>query len=401
MITWLFDNRNQHSFLPNLITDKTLEPGTDAWYDLCINPPYSYEFRFLKYCILDKVPFKCALTTTDSYESPAYYPVNLNFFDTNIDYFSLMKPSSLEALQKGKFKFLFYYSEGDNVLSSGIDEHIQRLIKKHNLSRENVVCIIANALADKHPYIYFPDDELYYRMLHLRSKDWIQEVSLNPRPFNITYLNRADKIWRRVLASVLYDLGCLRNAQFSYTGYKYETSSIEEDDIKNWHLFRNNLLEAISAFSLNIPYTCDDLSISEHNNHKYIHKPHFTDSYWQLIAETHFAQDTVFLTEKTFKCILNLQPFVIAGSPNSIKLLKTLGYRTFSKVIREAYDDEQDPQERMQEIVNCVYSLSQRNDLEHIEILKIIKADLEYNQKLFLSPKVQRIQNLLTRLDYT
>ena len=127
MITWLFDNRSKHGYIPNLIKDLSIEPGSDAWYDLCINPPFSYEFRFLKYCILDKVPFRCSLVS-GNYDSPAYYPVNLNFFDPEIDYFSLMEPDSLQQLKQGDFKFLFYYSEGDNVENSGIDKQLNYLI---------------------------------------------------------------------------------------------------------------------------------------------------------------------------------------------------------------------------------------------------------------------------------
>ena len=56
MITWLFDKRNQHGFLPNLVKDMSLVPGSDEWWDLCIKAPFSYEFRFLKYCALDKIP---------------------------------------------------------------------------------------------------------------------------------------------------------------------------------------------------------------------------------------------------------------------------------------------------------------------------------------------------------
>ena len=47
MILWLFDKRNQHGFLPNLIKDETLEPNTSAWWDLAINPPFSLDFTFL------------------------------------------------------------------------------------------------------------------------------------------------------------------------------------------------------------------------------------------------------------------------------------------------------------------------------------------------------------------
>ena len=87
MIQWLFDKRNEHGFLPNLIKDETLQPNTTKWWDLCIQPPYSYEFRFLKYCKIDGIIQNCSLVSDYITGSQsAYYPINLNFFDPNIDY---------------------------------------------------------------------------------------------------------------------------------------------------------------------------------------------------------------------------------------------------------------------------------------------------------------------------
>ena len=39
-----------------------------------------------------------------------------------------------------------------------------------------------------------------------------------------------------------------------------------------------------------------------------------------------------YLTEKTFKPILNMQPFVIVGNAYSLKMLKQLGYKTFGNI---------------------------------------------------------------------
>lgn len=402
MITWLFDNRNQFGFVPNLVKDFSLRAGTDAWHDLCIKAPYSYEFRFLKYCMLDKVPFRCQLTRSESWEHPAYYPVNLNFFDLDIDFFELMEPHSLELLRQGKFKFLMYYSEGDDVDSTGIDARINELLVKHNISKENFVFVTANRLLDKRgPYVYFPDDELYYRLLHINKKDWIKSVSLGKRKHTFTCLNRADKLWRRIYASKLYSLGLLSKAQFSYTGYQYETPAVNEESTKTWESLDTNLIENLSAFELGIPYKCDNLSDKDHNDHKLIYGPHFMDSYWQFVVETHFDQHTCFITEKTFKCILNLQPFVIVGNYYTLKTLHNLGYKTFNNVINETYDLLLNPVERMQELFSLSYSICQRGDADQIHIMKMIKSVLEYNQQHFLAPKTQRIMSLIKFLDYT
>ena len=401
MITWLFDKRNQKGFLPNLVKDMSLVPGSTEWWDLCIKAPFSYEFRFLKYCALDKIPTSAACVD-DIWEGPAYYPVNLNFYDPEIDYFSLMEPSSLEKLKQGRFKFLFYYSEGDDPAME-INSHLDAMIKKHNVSKENVVFVTANwNINGQHPFIYFPDDELYYRMLHLYKKDWITQVSLDERPYKFTCLNRADKSWRRIYASNLHALGLLNEAQFSYTGYQYETSSNNEEDLQAWldNVDLDNQTEIYSSFSMQIPFKCDSLTDAQHNDHKLVQSAHHLDSYWNFIVETHFDQDTCFLTEKTFKCILNLQPFIVVGSAGSLKLLHHLGYKTFSDIINERYDDEKDPYQRMTELIHLSYSIADRGHKDQRIMTKIMTPILKYNQTKFLAPKTQRIMNLLNKLEY-
>ena len=151
---------------------------------------------------------------------------------------------------------------------------------------------------------------------------------------------------------------------------------------------------------MQIPYHCDNLSDDDHNNHKLIHKEYFQNAYWNFVVETHFNQNTCFLTEKTFKPILNLQPFIIAGSCYSLKLLKHLGYRTFNDIIDEKYDEITNSSARMQELYQLCYSICSMRHKEHIHMMHHMKDVLEYNQKHFLSPKVQRIRNLISYLEY-
>ena len=109
MIQWLFDRRNSYGFLPNLIKDETLVPDTPAWWDLALNPPFSLEFIFLKYCKLDKIPQTCTLVTDYiTGTASAYYPINLNFYDPEIDYISYMDEYSRKRLIAGDFRLLIY-----------------------------------------------------------------------------------------------------------------------------------------------------------------------------------------------------------------------------------------------------------------------------------------------------
>ena len=192
---------------------------------------------------------------------------------------------------------------------------------------DNVRIVTANWLMHNiHPFIYFPDDEVYYRYLHLHNDRYVKEVNFNKRDKKFTCLIRAAKIWRKMFAAGLHDLGLTHDAYFSYTGYQYETPAHDEDDFADWQNVNENIANIIASFELQMPYNCDNLLDKEHNDHKLINKDFFQNAYWNFVVETHFTQHTVFLTEKTFKPILNLQPFIIIGNPGSIKLLQQLGY---------------------------------------------------------------------------
>jgi len=401
MIQWLFDKRNQYGFLPNLIKDETLEPNTKKWWDLCIKPPFSYEFRFLKYCQLDGVPINCTLVSDYITGSQsAYYPINLNFFDQNIDYISLMDPYSRQRLIQGDFRLLFYYSEGDNP-DPEIKNSLQKMIEKYKLHSNSIRFVIANyKLKNKLPFVYFPDDEVYYRYLQVLENKYVKRVNPEERKKKFTCLIRADKQWRRIYANYLLQLNVTEQGYFSYTGYKYQTSYVGLDNLDEWIGYDDTLVQDLLSFSMKMPFKCDALSDEQHNNHKLINHEYFTEAYFNYVVETHFDNDTIFLTEKTFKPILNLQPFIVIGNPGSLQLLKDLGYRTFSEVIKEDYDKIIDHKDRMSQLLKSSFDLSNLSHKHHIRIQTIINQTLQHNQRHFLSPKVNRINQLLKELDY-
>ena len=400
MITWLFDRQNKHGFLPNLVKDTTLKPGTPEWWDLGITAPFADEFRFLKYCKLDKVEQDCRLvqdfirTTTC-----AYYPINLNFFDPEIDYIELMDDYSRKRFLSGDFKVLFYYSEGDKP--DEIWKSLERMSERWGYHKNMIRFVIANyKMKDSSPFVYFPDDEVYYRYLHVLEDNFVKHHNLGVRDKKFTCLIRADKAWRKIFASYLHMLDATKQGYFSYTGYKYETSHVGLDDISHWQSWPSALQQGLLSFELNMPYKCDELNDHEHNNHKLINHDFYQNAYFNLVVETHFDNDTIFLTEKTFKPILNLQPFIIIGNPGSLDLLKKMGYKTFEDVIKETYDEQLDYRDRMSELIKMSYDLCHLSDKHHMRIQHIIADTLEHNQRHFLAPKVNRINTLLNSLEY-
>lgn len=402
MITWLFDRRNRWGYVPNLVARTDIKPGSQDWWDLALVPPYSYEFRFLKYCGMEGVKWQARLIHDEIWSGPAYYPIKLNFWAPELDYFEFMPAQTLHKLKQGLFKVLFYYDEGDDP-TIDLLPHLRNMIQKHGISISNIRIATANwNLAGKAPFVFIADDELYYRYLHLMRKhpDWVQELNLNPREKKATCITRADKTWRRIFGAQFIDLGLHNDCYYSYNNYQYEMYSIDEDSIEPWKSLIPDIENKLHSFSMQLPFRCDDLSDADHNNHGIIVKEHHDNAYWNIVVETHFDQHTTFLTEKTFKPILNMQPFIIVGSPNSLALLKHLGYKTFDSVLDEEYDTINNHQHRMQDALKSAFTIINTSHNAHIKIQQQLKPILEYNQRHFLAPKAGRIKNFLSQLEY-
>ena len=106
------------------------------------------------------------------------------------------------------------------------------------------------------------------------------------------------------------------------------------------------------------------------------------------------------MTEKTFKPILNLQPFIIIGCPESLSLLKFLGYRTFGHIINENYDIIKDTDSRMAKCIKLCLSVADLPLEKQQKVIEMTAGQVRHNQRRFLSSKQDRILTLLEKLEY-
>lgn len=126
--------------------------------------------------------------------------------------------------------------------------------------------------------------------------------------------------------------------------------------------------------------------------------PLFNDTYFSLVTETMYYDWTVpehklgfdlpflnciFFSEKIYKPIAMMHPFILVGRPHSIKMLKEHGYKTFHPYIDESYDNIEEDKDRMQAVVDEVERLSNQTQEEWLEWCTSIKSIVEYNQKHF------------------
>ena len=108
----------------------------------------------------------------------------------------------------------------------------------------------------------------------------------------------------------------------------------------------------------------------------------FMDSYIHLTSETNFYEPGVYFSEKTWKPIINLQPFIMINYYNSLKYLKELGLKTFSPFIDESYDTIKNGKERATAIYNEIKRLDSLPKEELHKWYNSIKPILLHNREV-------------------
>lgn len=98
-----------------------------------------------------------------------------------------------------------------------------------------------------------------------------------------------------------------------------------------------------------------------------------------LVTETVFDYPHNWTSEKTWKPIVHLRPFVIAGPPGSLAHLRSLGFKTFSTWWDESYDEIQDPLLRMKSIIELLKKICRHTLEDLIEIYNEMELTLKFN----------------------
>jgi hypothetical protein len=133
-----------------------------------------------------------------------------------------------------------------------------------------------------------------------------------------------------------------------------------------------------------LPYELDTHHLSENEKTNFgatnNMKDWYSDSYINLVTETFFGRN-VFLSEKIFKPLSNLQPFIVLGDYGTIAELKRLGFKTFEPFIDESYDLEINPKTRIQKIETEIEKLKNKSIEEIHAWYYSIKDILLHNQK--------------------
>lgn len=221
---------------------------------------------------------------------------------------------------------------------------------------------------------------IYYWSHALLALDWFRYAQHNnikkTSVKKFLVYNRAwsgTREYRLKFADLLIDYNLVNDCQTSigfidnnihYKDYTFTNS--------NWHL--QHCLERYFNVN-NTPSTSSaDFNIEDYSN---------TDI--EVVLETLFDDDRLHLTEKSLRPIACGQPFILAATHGSLEYLKSYGFKTFSSVIDESYDQIENPEKRLESIVLLMKKIANWSADEKYYKINQLQKIADYNKQHFFS----------------
>ena len=170
---------------------------------------------------------------------------------------------------------------------------------------------------------------------------------------------------------------------------------------------KNPKIEYVDKLISKLPIELDtnhlEKNQKQHFGAKNNQKDWYSETYVNLVTETFFGRN-VFLSEKIFKPISNLQPFIVLGDYRMLAELRKLRFKTFEPFIDESYDEEIDPHKRMEKIEIEIVKLKNKTIKEiHNWYYSIIDILLYNQQHLYTFEKYECFETIFEqiKIDYT
>ena len=304
--------------------------------------------------------------TTES-KGKCYYPFFLRepFSLKEVDFCSMIDPGHLQQLKDRETiplvcmlseSWELFNFEANRIFRNSAYFNIIDQLEKNNIKEEDVVWLTCNKYMRQDPRI---KAEFIHFDFFLEQQKVLKNKFLPLTKIKHRYLSMAQGVARHHRYAITYSLfknNLLQHGAISCTGYKnftYNRSTETTDEYISKLENFNNL--TFATFKNMLPLTIDSKStqievpdwgsdpdpINLHQNGR--DESHlFKNVFLNVINETHQPDDTVFITEKTYRSINYCRPFVINGDTGSLQYLKEMGFKTFDEFWDESYDTDDD-----------------------------------------------------------
>lgn len=229
----------------------------------------------------------------------------------------------------------------------------------------------------------------------------------NKQNYKKRFLN-LNRRWRLHRVSLVAFLKCFNLLDFGYVSLGRSDDRRTWPQVYNWflnyHISDKELYDLILSKKDDILNTPDlyldteDLVTNRAEIGNSLNE-FYKESFFSVVTETNFYSTSGwesgrFFSEKIFKPIAYKHPFILLSVPNSLKLLKELGYKTFDGWIDESYDAETNDILRMKKILKEIERICNFTDTEITDFVKETRPIVEFNFRKLITRNVQIYKKL-------
>ena len=335
--------------------------------------------------------------------TPDNQELDVNFLNTNIDYFNEV----FTKIKNRKNVRLIFSSimEGANMYDFFVK--LIELKKIHGLDKRQVIVITFNDIS-KHfkgeltivckPFLLWDLSLNYNSLLNKKIEHNGERIELcttgdylntKKEKFFLSYNKNCTRPHRKLFIMWLLQSKLIDDTLYSFlinSDYKHTNVDIFKN-IRE-HPYMSELLKYYEDF-MSLGYKKLDWDYKENKNDVYTNttyttKDHYSKTLFNIVTETSFENDSINLTEKTFKPLANCQPFLIFGDHNANKKIFDYGFQLYDDLIDYSFDDIQNNVDRF---IACTNEIKRIHSLGEGYIMEWYKNNIdkiEYNKKLFL-----------------
>jgi len=242
-----------------------------------------------------------------------------------------------EATQSNTTISINLNNEGPCCDNVGLDLILDNVSSTFNILKSRYEITTANQL----PSSKYKEKRIVNYILSgalQKAKTYTPSISSLNKTFGI-FIGRSN--WQRLgLASYLQDLYCDRSTiTFHYDNEStFHLSNFGFDKLISKY---PHTLDSVYRLLKTLPLTLDDVRypiLWSDNAYDLDHA--YDDIFCEIICETYHSGKSFFITEKTYRCIINKRPFLIQGPKWFLKNLHLLGFKTFDRWWCEGYDQD-------------------------------------------------------------
>jgi len=323
---------------------------------------------------------------------------------------------ALEELQKTDNNFYFMFSfPNEGTIQESTFSNIYAALEKYNIPPYKFIFIIASADIKYHHQEFCTENniptskqimvEYWTWSLREKAREAI-EIEENPsltnidgthstivtpsdidldrkRPHRFMIFNRRMRVHRILLLS-LVGLDFINDNLVSYDfGQTVDRAQPQFFHDRIINKYKDHCLENLDEIITKKPLSYIDFKdVDSTMGFGCENKTPYLDSYIHVTTETNFDEPGAYFSEKTWKPIINLQPFIMVNYYQGLKYLKEIGFKTFHPFIDESYDEIKQPKRRIAKIYEEIDRLSKLSIDEIHEWYMSIYDILIYNREL-------------------